>query len=204
MVRHSHTSDSVRRSGFLRSGRKAEERRRIELCRSVGRNKRSALRRPFSNSPAAASCTGRSESAAQCAPLGVAYCALRVRGYQASRRLALPRDDLPPEFFEKHPVTAEAEVVSRRLHPPGVLQLCVGMAAVQQLVQICQHRAEVIVIPLPKRRRRQALERFQFRTLGVDTPDDLFKLFRNLHVRCQRLPGSCGGRFQETPGDRRG
>src|SRR3954465_9233228 len=86
----------------------------------------------------------------------------------ASRRLALPRDDLPPEFFEKHPVTAGAEVVSRRLRAPDVVKLWVRMAAVQQLVQICQHRAEVIVIPIPKRRRRQALERFQFRTLGVD------------------------------------
>src|SRR4051812_16602784 len=101
----------------------------------------------------------------------------------ASRRLPLPVDDLPPEFFEKHPVAAEAEVVSRRLRAPDVVQLCVGMAAVQQLVQICQHRAEVIVIPIPKRRRRQALERFQFRALGVDTPDELFELFRNLHVQ---------------------
>src|SRR4051812_22761850 len=69
----------------------------------------------------------------------------RSSGLQPSRRLALPRDDLPPEFFEKYPVTAGAKVVSRRLRAPDVVKLCVGMAAVQQLVQICQHRAEVIV-----------------------------------------------------------
>src|ERR1044072_1105932 len=107
----------------------------------------------------------------------------RSRGPLTSRRLALPRDDLPPDFFENHPVTARAEGVPRRLRAPDVVKLCVGMAAVQQLVQICQHRAEVFVIPMPKRRRRQALERFQFRTLGVDTPDDLFELFRNLHAK---------------------
>src|SRR3954454_17962674 len=101
----------------------------------------------------------------------------------ASRRLALPVDDLPPEFFEKHPVTPRAEVVPRRLRAPDVVQLRVGMAAVQQLVKICQHRAEVIVIAIPKRRRRQALEGFQFRALGVDTPDELFELFRNFHAK---------------------
>lgn len=78
---------------------------------------------------------------------------------------------------------------------PDVVKLCVGIATVQQLVQICQHRAEVIVIPMPKRRRR-ALERFQFRTLGVDTRDDLFELFRNVQARFLGEPQTA--RFQQS------
>src|SRR3954468_23575866 len=85
--------------------------------------------------------------------------------------------DHAADDFEKHAVPACAEIIGRRLYVPGVFEVCVGMATIQQLTQECQYDTAFMGAPVLERRQRQAFQRSGFmRNAGIDAPYKLFEL----------------------------
>src|SRR5258708_4808394 len=65
-------------------------------------------------------------------------------------------DNLAADDFEKNPMPTSAEIIARRLHIPGVLDVRIGIAAIQQLIQECQNHAALLGAGPFESRRRQA------------------------------------------------
>src|ERR1051325_7011692 len=77
-------------------------------------------------------------SAATSGPYSPHACSLSP-GRASPQHPLLVFQNQTPDDFEKHPVAASAEIVAWRLHIPRIFEVRVRMAAVQQLIQECQH-----------------------------------------------------------------